>query len=57
MTTYSHADKLYVAEDDVVAVGDPIASLGWNEDRESVLRFEVRKDGNPMDPVKFLPIR
>lgn len=57
MTTYSHADKLYVAEDDVVAVGDPIASLGWNEDRESVLRFEVRKDGNPMDPTKFLPIR
>jgi len=57
MTTYSHADKLYVAEDDQVVAGDPIASLGWNAKRESVLRFEVRKDGNPLDPMKFLPLQ
>ncbi len=57
MTTYSHADQLFVAEDDQVAAGDPIASLGWNANRESVLRFEVRKDGNPLDPMKFLPLR
>jgi len=57
MTTYSHADKLYVAEDDQVVAGDPIASLGWNANRESVLRFEVRKDGNPLDPMKFLPLQ
>lgn len=57
MTTYSHADQLFVAEDDQVAAGDPIASLGWNANRESVLRFEVREDGNPLDPMKFLPAR
>jgi len=57
MTTYSHADQLFVAEDDQVVAGDPIASLGWNANRESVLRFEVRKDGNPLDPMKFLPLR
>jgi len=57
MTTYSHTDKLYVAEDDQVFAGDPIASLGWNANQESVLRFEVRKDGNPLDPMKFLPVR
>lgn len=57
MTTYSHADKLYVAEDDQVVAGDPIASLGWNANQESVLRFEVRKNGNPLDPMKFLPLR
>jgi len=56
-TIYSHADKLYVAEDDQVVAGDPIASLGWNANQESVLRFEVRKDGNPLDPMKFLPLR
>jgi len=56
MTTYSHADQLYVAEDDQVAAGDPIASLGSNAG-VSVLRFEVRKDGNPLDPMKFLPLR
>jgi len=34
MTTYSHTDKLYVAEDDQVVAGDPIASLGWNANQE-----------------------
>lgn len=57
MTIYSHADKLYVAVDDQVIAGDPIASLGWNANKESVLKFEVRKDGNPLDPMKFLPLR
>lgn len=57
MTTYSHADKLFVAEHDIVRAGDPLASLGWNEKRESVLRFEVRRDGNPMNPLDFLPSR
>ena len=55
MTTYSHADRLFVAEDDEVLAGDPIASLGWNDRRESVLRFEVRRDGEPLDPMVFLP--
>ncbi len=55
MTTYSHTDNLYVAEDDIVLAGDPIASLGWNEKKESVLSFEVRQGGNPLDPMNFLP--
>ena len=55
MTTYSHTDSLYVAEDDRVLAGEAIASLGWNAARESVLRFEVRRDGNPLNPLDFLP--
>lgn len=57
MTTYSHTDELFVAEDDRVRAGDPIASLGWNAERESVLRFEVRRDGSPLDPLDYLPTR
>ncbi len=57
LTTYSHTRDLYVAEDDFVRAGDPIASLGWNADRESVLHFEVRKDGKPVNPRRFLPAR
>ena len=57
MTTYSHADKLFVTEDDAVRAGDAIASLGWNEARESVLRFEVRRDGQPLDPLGFVAER
>lgn len=57
LSTYSHTRDLYVAEDDFVRAGDPIASLGWNADRESVLHFEVRKDGKPVNPRRFLPGR
>jgi len=54
MTTYSHAAEIFVAEDDVVRAGDVIASLGANARNESVLRFEVRQDGNPLNPMNFL---
>lgn len=57
LSTYSHAKDLYVAEEDYVKAGDPIASLGWNADRESVLHFEIRKDGKPVDPAAYLPAR
>jgi lipoprotein NlpD len=57
MTTYSHADKLFVTEDDIVQAGDPIASLGWNEASESVLSFEVRRAGSPLDPMSFVTAR
>lgn len=54
MTTYSHARQLFVAEDDVVSAGDVIASLGANARNESVLRFEVRQNGNPLNPMQFI---
>jgi len=57
LSTYSHVKDLYVAEDDTVGAGDHLASLGWNSNRESVLHFEIRKDGRPMDPLSFLPNR
>lgn len=56
LSTYSHTRNLYVAEDDVVRAGDSIASLGANENQESVLGFEIRRDGNPLNPMDFLPI-
>jgi len=57
LTTYSHTKDLYVAEEEFVRAGDPIASLGWNSNRESVLHFEVRRDGKPINPRKILPQR
>lgn len=54
LTAYSHTQDLYVAEDDTVRAGDPIATLGANTQQESVLRFEVRRDGNSLNPMDFL---
>lgn len=57
LTAYSHTRDLYVAEDDTVRAGDPIATLGANAQQESVLRFEVRRDGNSLNPMEFLSAR
>jgi lipoprotein NlpD len=57
LTAYSHCRDLYVAEGDSVRAGDPIGTLGWNSRQESVLRFEVRQDGNSLNPMDFLAAR
>ena len=57
LTAYSHTRDLYVAETDRVKAGDPIATLGANTKQESVLRFEVRQDGNALNPMEFLSAR
>ena len=57
LSTYSHAKDLYVVEDDTVRRGDPVANLGSNANRESVLHFGVRNSGKPVDPIGYLPNR
>ena len=57
LTAYSHTKDLYVAENDTVKAGDPIGTLGWNAQQESVLRFEVRQNGNSLNPMDFLSVR
>jgi len=57
LSAYAHNDSLQVSENDVVAAGDVIAAMG-DSDAESVrLHFEVRKDGQPQDPLEYLPSR
>ncbi|GHB08404.1 peptidoglycan DD-metalloendopeptidase family protein [Modicisalibacter luteus] len=57
LSAYAHNDSLRVKENDVVEAGEVIATMG-NTDAESVkLHFEVRQDGQPQDPLKFLPQR
>ncbi|MGM0701087.1 MAG: peptidoglycan DD-metalloendopeptidase family protein [Pseudomonadota bacterium] len=57
LSAYAHNDSLQVSENDVVDAGDAIATMG-DSDAESVrLHFEVRKDGQPQDPLEYLPSR
>ncbi len=57
LSAYAHNDSLRVTENDVVEAGQVIATMG-DSDAESVrLHFEVRKDGQPQDPLKYLPER
>lgn len=55
LTAYAHNKALLVKEDQTVKKGQKIAEMG-NSDADRVkLHFEVRKQGKPVDPTKYLP--
>ncbi|MBD3898170.1 peptidoglycan DD-metalloendopeptidase family protein [Halomonas sp. ML-15] len=57
LSAYAHNDTLSVAENDVVDAGEVIATMG-DTDADSVkLHFEVRRNGQPQDPLEYLPSR
>jgi lipoprotein NlpD len=57
LTAYAHNQSLLVKEDQSVRKGQKIAEMG-NSDADRVkLHFEVRRQGKPVDPAKYLPAR
>lgn len=57
LTAYAHNQTLLVKEDQSVLKGQKIAEMG-NSDADRVkLHFEVRRQGKPVDPIKYLPAR
>ena len=57
LTAYAHNQALLIKEDQSVRRGQKIAEMG-NSDADRVkLHFEVRRQGKPVDPIKFLPPR
>ena len=57
LTAYAHNRALLVKEDQSVRKGQKIAEMG-NTDADRVkLHFEVRRQGKPVDPAKYLLAR
>lgn len=57
LTAYAHNQSLLVKEDQSVKKGQKIAEMG-NSDADRVkLHFEVRRQGKPVDPSKYLPAK
>lgn len=57
LSAYAHNRAIRVKEDQDVKRGQVIAEMG-NTDTDSVkLHFEVREQGKPVDPARFLPNR
>jgi lipoprotein NlpD len=57
LTAYAHNQTLLVKEDQSVKKGQKIAEMG-NSDADRVkLHFEVRRQGKPVDPARYLPAR
>ncbi|WP_287495999.1 peptidoglycan DD-metalloendopeptidase family protein [Pandoraea sp. CB10b_02] len=55
LTAYAHNRTLLVKEGDSVTRGQKIAEMGNSDAERVMLHFEVRRDGKPVDPMKYLP--
>jgi lipoprotein NlpD len=57
LTAYAHNQKLLIKEDQTVKKGQKIAEMGSSDSDRVKLHFEVRRQGKPVDPSKYLPAR
>lgn len=56
-SVYAHNSKIVAKEGQMVARGQKIAELGDSDADQPKLHFEIRQQGKPVDPLKFLPTR
>jgi lipoprotein NlpD len=55
LTAYAHNRSLLVKEDQAVRQGQRIAEMGSTDSDQVKLHFEIRRQGKPVDPVRYLP--
>lgn len=57
LSAYAHNDALLVNEGANVVAGQQVAQLGDSGTDRVMLHFEIRRDGQPVDPLQHLPRR
>ena len=55
LSAYAHNQRILVKEKQSVKAGEQLAIIGSKGKEKSLLHFEVRKDGQPIDPLTVLP--
>jgi lipoprotein NlpD len=55
LSAYAHNSRILVKEGDNVKIGQRIAEMGDTGTDKVMLHFEIRRDGKPVDPVRYLP--
>ena len=55
LSAYGHLGRMLVNKGDRVRAGEAIAELGNGGDNGSTLHFEIRKNGQPVNPLTYLP--
>jgi lipoprotein NlpD len=57
LTAYGHNASVQVEEGQEVRAGQQIASMGLGSGQQAMLYFEIRLEGEPLDPLSQLPKR
>ena len=55
LSAYSKVSDIFVTENQRVKAGDLIASVGDDSTGGTELHFEIRRNGEPVNPVEYLP--
>ena len=57
LSAYAYNRELLAQEGDQVRAGQKIATVGTDAEGKNRLYFEIRLDGTPVDPIRYLPRR
>lgn len=57
LSAYAHTSKILVQEKDKVKENQKIAEIGSTGTNKVKLHFEIRSNGKPVDPLKYLPVQ
>ena len=57
ISAYAHNRQILVKQGQAVKRGQKIAEFGRSDADRTKLHFEVRRQGKPVDPLKYLPAR
>jgi len=55
LSAYAHNSVILITENKLIKAGEKIAEIGSTGTTKTMLHFEIRKDGEPVDPLKYLP--
>ncbi len=55
LSAYAHNKNILVKEGVMVKKGQQIARVGATESKQIKLHFQIRIDGKPVDPLRYLP--
>lgn len=57
VSAYAHNKQVVVKQGQTVKKGQRIADLGKSDADRPKLHFEIRRQGKPVDPIRYLPAR
>ena len=57
LSAYAHNSNIFVKENENVNAGEKVAEIGNSGATRTMLHFEIRKDGKPVNPLRYLPKR